>query len=102
MERLRRAQRAVAVLRNDLADGLDLIKAKLDATFGKDALGVINAGIGNSGNGRWIKLLKTEADQFKPRLVREASFRVSDSGALHELPIKTQQGEIFGTGPSGL
>jgi lysophospholipase L1-like esterase len=85
-----------------------LIKAKLDATLGKDAVGVINAGMGDSGNGRWIKLLKTEADQFKLRLVvlqvtdndfednvREAYFRVSDSGALHELPLKTSKAKFL-------
>ena len=77
-----------------------LIKAMFDMTFGKNAISVVNTGMGDNGNGRWIKLLRDEAAQFKPRLivlqvldndyednVREALFRVSDNGALDELPI---------------
>ena len=78
-----------------------LIKAKLVATYGKSAISVVNTGVGNNGNGRWIKLLKAEADQFKPRLVvlqvmandyddnvREGYFRVVGDGVLEELPIR--------------
>lgn len=78
-----------------------LIKSMFDRTFGKNSVSVVNAGMGNNGNGRWIKLLRTEADQFKPRLivlqlmandyednVREAYFRISDGGELIELPIR--------------
>ena len=77
------------------------IKAMLDAKFGKDAVAVVNAGMGDSGTGRWIKLLKAEVDGFKPRLVvlqvmendfddnvKEAYFSVSDSGMLNELPVR--------------
>jgi len=78
-----------------------LIKSMFDRAFGKNAVSVVNTGMGNNGNGRWIKLLRTEADQFKPRLVvlqvmandyednvREAYFRVLDNGDLVELPIR--------------
>lgn len=85
-----------------------LIKSMFDRTFGKNALSVVNAGMGNSGNGRWIKLLRTEADQFKPRLVvlqlmandyednlREGYFRISDGGELIELPIRNNWARGF-------
>jgi len=78
-----------------------LIKDMFDRMSGKDAVSVVNAGMGNNGNGRWIKLLRAEADRFKPRLVvlqlmandyednvREAYFRISDGGELIELPIR--------------
>lgn len=77
------------------------IKAMLDAKFGKDAVAVVNAGMGDNGTGRWIKLLKAEVDGFKPRLVvlqvmendfddnvKEAYFSVSDDGTLNESPVR--------------
>ena len=86
---------------NDGEEFPALIKAKLDATLGKGAISVVNAGMGNTGNGRWLKLLKAEAAQFNPRLVvlqvtdndfednvREAYYSISDSGALTELPVR--------------
>ena len=78
-----------------------LIKTLFDRTFGRNAVSVVNTGMGNNGNGRWIKLLRAEAGKFKPRLVvlqvmandyddnvREAYFRIADNGALDELPIQ--------------
>jgi hypothetical protein len=89
---------------NDGEEFPALIKAKLDEALGKNAVNVVNTGMGNNGNGRWIKLLKNEADQFKPRLVvlqvmandfednvREGYFSVSDNGTLTELPIKVSK-----------
>jgi len=89
---------------NDGEEYPALIKAELDAVFGKNAVNVVNTGMGNSGNGRWIKLLKSEADQYKPQLVvlqvmandfednvREGYFSVSDSGSLSELPINVSK-----------
>lgn len=89
---------------NDGEEFPALIKAKLDAAFGKNAVNVVNTGMGDNGNGRWIKLLESEADQFKPRLVvlqvmandfednvREGYFSVSESGTLTELPIKVSK-----------
>lgn len=85
-----------------------LIKAKLDATFGKNAVNVVNTSLGDNGNGRWIKLLKAEADQFKLRLimlqvsandfednVREAYFSVSDSGTQNEPSIKVSKAKFW-------
>ena len=95
-----------------------LIRAKLDATFGKNTVSVVNTGMGNNGNGRWIKLLRAEAAQYNPRLVvlqvsandfadnvREAYFSLSDSGTLNELPIKVSKArslEAFVDGITGL
>lgn len=63
-------------------------------------LGVVNAGLGNSGQGRWVKLLHSEAPALRPCLVvfqilandfedniREDFFRVSPDGTLEERPI---------------
>lgn len=89
---------------NDGEEFPALIKAKLDAALGKNAVNVVNTGMGNIGNGRWIKFLKGEADQFKPQLVvlqvmtndfednvREDYFSVLDNGTLSELPIKASK-----------
>jgi hypothetical protein len=61
---------------------------------------VVNAGIGDSGNGRWILFLRTEARRYQPRLVvlqvhendfvdnrREGLFRLGSAGELIERPI---------------
>ncbi|MFZ5523320.1 MAG: GDSL-type esterase/lipase family protein [Pseudomonadota bacterium] len=89
---------------NDGEEFPALIKVKLDEALGRNAVNVVNTGMGNNGNGRWIKLLNNEADQFKPRLVvlqvmandfednvKEGYFSVSNSGTLSELPIKTSK-----------
>lgn len=89
---------------NDGEEFPALIKTKLDATLGKHSVDVVNTGMGNNGNGRWIKLLKNEVNQFKPQLVviqvmandfednvREGYFSVSDTGTLSELPIKASK-----------
>ncbi|MFC1823514.1 SGNH/GDSL hydrolase family protein [Thermodesulfobacteriota bacterium] len=61
---------------------------------------VVNAGIGNSGNGYWIKFLQREGKQFDPKLIvlqfcgndfwdnrREKYFALSPTNDLIELPI---------------
>ena len=61
---------------------------------------VVNAGIGNSGNGRWLKFLRREAPTYSPRAVvlqvhandfddnlREGLFRLGEDGQLVELPV---------------
>ena len=61
---------------------------------------VINAGMGHSGNGRWVKFLRSEGKKYDPRLVvlqihandfednvRERLFEQSPAGGLIELPI---------------
>jgi hypothetical protein len=62
---------------------------------------VLNAGMGNSGNGHWIKLLEHEAPAWAPRLVvlqmmandfsdnlREGLFELDVDGHLQELPVQ--------------
>jgi len=61
---------------------------------------VVNAGIGNSGNGYWIKFLKKEGKHFEPKLIvlqfcgndfkdniREKLFSLSPTNDLIELPV---------------
>lgn len=61
---------------------------------------VLNTGMGNNGNGRWIKFFEHDAAKFHPRLVvfqvmandfddnlAERLFRLDAAGDLHELPI---------------
>ncbi|HWA38245.1 MAG TPA: GDSL-type esterase/lipase family protein [Burkholderiales bacterium] len=86
---------------NDGEEYPALIRARLDARYGAGRVPVINAGMGDNGNGRWIKLLRTELERFRPRLVvlqvmandyddnmREGLFRLSPEGRLQELPVK--------------
>jgi hypothetical protein len=62
---------------------------------------VLNTGMGNNGNGRWVKFFEYEAAKFHPRLVvfqvmandfddnlREHLFRLDAADALQELPIE--------------
>jgi len=61
---------------------------------------IVNTGIGNNGNGRWLKFLRGEARQFNPSLVvfqlfkndfeenlAEKFFELSGDGQLRELPV---------------
>ncbi|MEM7200485.1 MAG: SGNH/GDSL hydrolase family protein [Planctomycetota bacterium] len=61
---------------------------------------VVNAGIGNAGNGHWLKFLAREAPRYQPRLVvlqvssndvgdnlRERLFALGDAARLVELPV---------------
>jgi len=63
-------------------------------------ISVINAGIGNTGNGRWVKFLRSKAKLYHPGLVvlqihandfednmRERLFDRSPTGELLELPV---------------
>lgn len=76
------------------------IAAALRQRQGDAAPPVINAGIGNSGNGYWIKFLRLYGDTMEPRLVvmqvfandfqdnvREGLFTVGSDGSLLELAI---------------
>ncbi len=77
-----------------------LVGDRLREHFGSSAMPVINAGMGNTGNGHWVKFLKREAAQFQPRFVvlqlcrndfgdniREKLFKIDSSGQLEELPV---------------
>ncbi len=75
---------------------------------------VINAGIGNGGNGRWVKLLRDEGERFAPGLVVvqvagndpadnavEGLFALGENGALRESdgpaprhPLRAVQGIV--------
>lgn len=61
---------------------------------------VLNTGMGNNGNGRWIKFFEYDAARFRPRLVvfqvmandfddnrAEHLFQLDAAGDLHELPV---------------
>lgn len=54
---------------NDGEEFPDLIRRVLDQRFGPGAVPVVNAGIGNTGNGMWLKFLHREVHRYKPRLV---------------------------------
>jgi lysophospholipase L1-like esterase len=76
-----------------------VVRAALRAELGSAAPEVINAGIGNTGNGRWIRFLARDAKALSPKVVvfqfcqndisdnlREAFFSLTDSGELVEAP----------------
>lgn len=61
---------------------------------------VLNVGMGNNGNGRWLKFLRRDAAPFQPRLVvlqvmendfqdnlNEHLFALNENGKLQELPV---------------
>jgi hypothetical protein len=86
---------------NDGEEFPALLRSRLDGRYGAGRVPVVNAGMGDNGNGRWIKFLRTELERFRPRLVvlqvmandyddnlREGLFRLSPDGGLEELPVK--------------
>lgn len=75
-----------------------LVRERLRAAPG-GPIPVINAGTGDTGNGRWVKFLRREAPSFEPRLVvlqvhandfadnlNERLFALAPDGSLVELP----------------
>jgi len=87
---------------NDGEEFPALVRKALD-TGGPDTIPVINAGVGNNGNGRWVKFLRTEGKKYNPSLVvlqvlandfqdnvHERLFEVAPTGDLREL--STPQG----------
>jgi hypothetical protein len=78
-----------------------LISKKLDEYFEKGEIPVVNNGLGDNGNGRWVKFLRREGDRYRPRLVvlqvmandfsdnvQEGLFKIAESGELVELTPK--------------
>jgi hypothetical protein len=78
----------------------ELIRRALAERYGHLAPPVVNAGIGNAGNGHWVKLLRREARRFQPRLVvlqftsndaadnlREQMYGLDTNGQLVERPV---------------
>lgn len=71
---------------------------------GSDRTTVINGGIGDSGNGRWIKFLRSDAKKYNPSIIvfqihnndfydnrNERLFELTPEGALRELPVPAQK-----------
>lgn len=84
---------------NDGEEFPALVRKSLRRTGG-NAVNVINAGMGDNGNGRWVKFLRTEAARFSPQLVvfqihendfrdnvREQLFHITPSGDLRERAV---------------
>ena len=87
---------------NDGEEYPELARYEFDARYGKGVVPVVNAGLANNGNRRWIKFLRRDAYPIEPRLVtlqlsennfadnvNKQLFRL-DKGALQELPIPPQ------------
>ncbi|MBL8758493.1 MAG: hypothetical protein JNK35_08700 [Phycisphaerae bacterium] len=106
-----------------VTDGLEfpaLLRAWYTARLGPDAPEVLNAGIGGTGNGHWLLLLRSQAAQVRPAAVvlqlcsndekdnqRERLFAIdSGSGALRDLPPPTpralQRFQMLAEGVPGL
>ncbi len=77
-----------------------LVRKALDEKYGKHALSVINAGIGDNGNGRWLKFLQLEGKKYNPRFIvlqicendfidnqREDFYRLKNEYDLEELIV---------------
>ncbi len=54
---------------NDGEEFPDIVRRELSKRNGETAVPVVNAGLGDIGESRWIKFLKNEGKRFKPRVV---------------------------------
>jgi len=85
---------------NDGEEFPELIRKILVRNYGKNQVPVINAGLYNNGNGRWVKFLRNEGKRFNPRMivlqlcgndfednVNERLFNLTSSGDLVELTV---------------
>jgi hypothetical protein len=83
---------------NDGEEFPQLVGEMLSQRYGPMTL--VNYGVGNTGNGRWIKLLERDAAKYDPKLVvlefcdndfgdnvRERLWAVGNAGELVELPV---------------
>jgi len=83
---------------NDGEEFPRLVGQRLSQRYGP--MTVINYGVGNTGNGRWIKILERDAVQYDPKLVvlqfcdndfgdnvRERLYEVRNDRTLVELPV---------------
>ncbi len=77
-----------------------LVRAALNERYGEGRVPVVNAGIGHSGQGRWVKFLANEGPRYNPRAivlqfldndfddnVRERLFDLTEAAQLIELPV---------------
>jgi len=89
---------------NDGEEFPALVKIELEKKYGNDVIPVVNAGIGDSGNGWWLKFLKREVNNYKPILVvmgfcgndfldnrKEKLFKFTEKGYLVENPNFSKQ-----------
>ena len=96
---------------NDGEEFPALIERRLRQEFGQTDASVINAGIGDTGNGRWVKFLRDEADRYRPSLVvlqfmsndfsdnnHEGLFRLDQSGELQELSPQRSKARLVQAG----
>jgi len=87
---------------NDGEEFPALVRKALNARS-LDPVPVINAGMGDNGNGRWVKFLRDKAKQYNPALVvlqiqandfldniRERLFELTPAGSLRERPVPSQ------------
>lgn len=89
-----------------VTDGRELpavVRSTLRSEVGASAHEVINAGVGHSGNGRWVRFLQRDAKALAPKIVvlqycqndpvdnlREGFFTLDDRGALVENPAPVE------------
>ncbi len=85
---------------NDGEEFPALIRKALSSKHGTNAIPVINAGMGDNGNGRWVKFLRYKGKDYNPRLVvlqimdndfhnniTEGLFELSSNNELFEIPV---------------
>ena len=78
----------------------ELVRRVLMQQYGKDSVPVVNAGMGDLGNGLWLKFLRHEGKRFNPRLVvlqisdndftdnlHEKMFSLNEKDSLIEYPV---------------
>jgi len=76
------------------------LSVELRRRYGDSAPPVVNSGIGDTGNGYWVKFLRSEAEAMQPRLVvmqffendfadnvSDGLFALEPDGSLQELPV---------------
>ena len=86
-----------------------LVQKTLEKIYRKNRIPVLNTGLGDSGNGRWLKFLRIKGPKYNPRMlvlqiakndfddnVREHLFGFADTGELKEFPVtRPQWGRIM-------
>jgi lysophospholipase L1-like esterase len=88
---------------NDGEEFPALVEKNLAERYGKGKIPIVNAGIGNNGNGRWVNFLRAEGRKYNPCLIvlqifnndyqdnlDEHFFNLRSPGELEELPIRPQ------------
>ena len=88
---------------NDGEDYPGIIRGALLTSYGEHAPQVVNAGMGDNGNGRWLKFLRSEGKGYDPSLVvlqlyandfydnlNEGLFELSSDNRLVENPVSPE------------